>query len=280
MSTPFIDDLLSPYIINPSKMKVQTRRELAASINAKLQMLDDKKVLSVDFLEDDNPYKAFLKERTPASLDALLQAISEAKEWRNANPYQYRLPNTMFQGTLSTKFLEIVEEDRLISALGLWVDDFSPVLMTTEPTASLAIASKFDAIFLGKFGKIVWEDTLTPGGSFYLWSNWLNDKSDAFFMDALEKAHAAFGERLPLFDKYESYIKSKYKDSQDERLDEMIAFLVEPSAYETMNAIGRMNETESEGEDGGTHFGKLESDGLRRWEAKVRREQALNAMNV
>mmetsp|Transcript_31587 Transcript_31587/g.70721 ORF Transcript_31587/g.70721 Transcript_31587/m.70721 type:complete len:635 (-) Transcript_31587:3277-5181(-) len=273
MSIPFIDDLLSPYIINPSKMKVKIRRELAASINAKLQMLVDKQILSVDFLDDSHPYKTFLKERTPASVQLLLQAISVSKEWRFANPYQ-RLPTNMFPGTLSTKFIVGVENDKLISALGLWVGDFSPVLMTTEPTASLVAAfkSKFDGDFLEKFGRTVWESVVS-GGSYY-WASSLNDKTDAFFLDTLEKAHAAFGERLPLFDQYESYIKTKHEDSSDERLDEMIAFLVKPSAFQTMNSIGRMKKRENEDEDMGTFFAELESDGLRRWELKIRREQA------
>jgi len=272
MSIPFVDDLLSPYIINPSKMKVKTRKELAASINAKLQMIDDKQILSVNFLDDSSPYKVFLKERTPASFDALLQAISEYKEWRKANPYQ-RPPSNLFSGTLSSNFIEAVESDRLIAALGLWVGDFSPVLLSTEPSASLATASKFDADFLKKFVKIVWEDTVS-GGSYFLGSM-LKDKTDAFFIDALEKSHAAFGERLPLFDQYESYLKKKHEHSEDERVDEMIAFLAEPSEYQTMSSIGRMKKGKSEDDDTGAFFAKLETDGLRRWEWKIRQEQAI-----
>merc|ERR1712232_1048865 len=241
-------------------MGVKTRKELAASINAKLQMLVDKQIITVNFLDDSNPYKAFLKERTPSSFDALHQAISETRKWMSSNPCMSP-PSNMFPGALSTEFLEHVESDNLISALGLWVRDFSPVLMTTEPTASLATASKFDAEFLGKFGKIVWEDTVRYG-TFYLGSS-LKNKTDAFFLDALEKAHAAFGERLPLFDRYESFIKTKYKDSKDERLDEMIAFLVNPFSFQTMNTIGRMKKRKGEEKDFGT-FAELENNGLRR----------------
>lgn len=69
LETPFINSLLKPYIITPSKMKKKTMKELAETINMKLRMIASKNLLAMNYLSDSNPFekgvKQFLRETLP-----------------------------------------------------------------------------------------------------------------------------------------------------------------------------------------------------------------------
>eukprot|EP00580_Thalassiosira_gravida_P017023 CAMPEP_0201668484 /NCGR_PEP_ID=MMETSP0494-20130426/19676_1 /ASSEMBLY_ACC=CAM_ASM_000839 /TAXON_ID=420259 /ORGANISM="Thalassiosira gravida, Strain GMp14c1" /LENGTH=588 /DNA_ID=CAMNT_0048148885 /DNA_START=109 /DNA_END=1872 /DNA_ORIENTATION=- len=130
IGTPFVDSLLLPYIITPSKMKKKILKELAENINSKLRLIAEKKLLTMDFLSDSDPFEAglkhYLREKLP-NLEALFQEdISFCRILNNKN-------------RICHSFFSFLEADKLLSALVHMVNgDISPVLLAVDPSASIA----------------------------------------------------------------------------------------------------------------------------------------------
>eukprot|EP00581_Thalassiosira_minuscula_P009951 CAMPEP_0183708928 /NCGR_PEP_ID=MMETSP0737-20130205/5083_1 /TAXON_ID=385413 /ORGANISM="Thalassiosira miniscula, Strain CCMP1093" /LENGTH=557 /DNA_ID=CAMNT_0025936891 /DNA_START=115 /DNA_END=1788 /DNA_ORIENTATION=+ len=202
MEAGFVHNLLRDYIITPSKMKKKTMKEMADAINGKVEMIVNKDVLSAGFLPVDSPFKQYLREVTPSSIDALIE------QTRSTNFYV---------DDKSTRFISLVEKDQLLAALAsLQNDDLSPVLLTTEPTALLSRSTEyFDSSSLKKIVEAVWRDaTYEIQSSNQRCSHKPFEKNDAYYFDLLAKSQSLFRQYLQKLNRYAAWLKDKHKDDE------------------------------------------------------------------
>jgi len=150
IGTPFVDGLLMPYIITPSKMKKKILKELAENINNKLRLITEKKLLTMDFLSDSDPFEAglkqYLREKLP-NLGALFQEDTTC----------YRVIKN--KDRICHTFVSFLESDQLLSALVHMLDgDISPVLLAVDPSASIARSAikKYKEPTVAKIATSIW----------------------------------------------------------------------------------------------------------------------------
>ena len=153
METAFIDTLLRPYILTPSKMKKSTLKEIAATINEKLRLITNKNLLSMDFLSDTDPFKKALKQHIREKLPDMQTLFSiKRSSWSNENQ-------------ITDTFISCLEGDNLLGAVGFVLEhDIGQVLLNVEgsPAASAAqeAASSYEDDTLSVLAKQVWSECL------------------------------------------------------------------------------------------------------------------------
>lgn len=159
LETSFIDALLKPYVITPSKMKKKVLVELAETINGKLRMIDQKGILAFEFLTDEDPFekalKAYLRDKLPS-----VQALFDVRKIRVRRATTAG-GSDCYTNHVSPEFISLVESDKLFEAVAYMIGDISPVLLTVEPSKSAAAgATKYDESALSKLAEYSWTSSL------------------------------------------------------------------------------------------------------------------------
>jgi len=142
MATPFIASLLKPYIIAPAKMGKKMLKGYAKTINGKLQLITDKKLLVMDFLSKSSPMESALKNhfrKALPNLDGLFEAGTRVNK-------------------IDDELISLLESDKLLGALCHLRNDLSPVLLTAEPSACAArwATYKYNDINMKQLANAVW----------------------------------------------------------------------------------------------------------------------------
>jgi hypothetical protein len=192
--TPYVDDLMRPYLRSVTSIKKNTPKELANEINELLRGLEQ--LLAMDFLSDDDAFetaaKAFFLESFP-SVEAFF-----TKEQH----YSYNRIDSEFSGLL--------KEGHFFKALStLKAYDLSPILLATEPSASLAQSAAYlDASSLKRLAQRAWK------------KHWEFLKKEAFVpaknTQAFQESHNYFGEVLTKLDGYSTWLEAKRASAKSE----------------------------------------------------------------
>ncbi len=188
LETTFIDDLLRPYIITPSKMNKRTLSELAVTINGKLRLITDTNFLNMDYLSESNQFEAALKNY----LREMLPDVNEL-----FRVVRHRINNRLF------KFLQAGE---WMEAAGyLMNDNLSHMLLTIEPTAEIARSTTaYDNSVLKKIADTVWYECLK------------NEESVSIFKERYSRAFDAsqemFGDTIAALDEFYEWLVEQHPD--------------------------------------------------------------------
>ena len=200
LETPFIDSWLKPYIKSPSKMTKKAMKEIAEKINVALALIE--KLLQMDFLSDDDVFEAaaktYLRECFP-NVAALYTC--ESSYLGDVN-------------RMNDSFLALVQGDRFFAALCyLERNDLSPILLVTEPSASLVEASKYlDETSLKTLAKKAWGQK-TPS-MFEL----RDAEDDSWAAEAFSAGHEFFSAAMAKIDNYGTWLEAEGKlDEEDSR---------------------------------------------------------------
>ena len=199
METPFIDTLLAPYIKSPSKMTKKKMKEMAETINAELTRIE--KLLDMEFLSDDDEFeaaaKAFLRECFP-SIEELYVKTDFSRQ----------------KNGLDDVFLRLVQGGYFFGALCyLRKNNLSPILMVTEPSASLVQASKYlDEKSLKQLAKKAWWKNTPP----MYRTQELED--DSWPAKAFTAGHEYFGAAMTKVDNFGKWleVQGKFGEKVDE----------------------------------------------------------------
>jgi len=197
METRFVDHLLEPYVITPSKMKKKILKELAENINGKLRIINDKRLLALDFLSEGHPFEAALKlnlrERLP-DLDALFE------EGKYINSHHSSPGNIIPSNKICVEFLSRLESDDLMGAIGhLMNEDFSPMLLAVNPSARVArsaVNKNYRVETIRKLAKHFWSHCLTRERA----------DSDSRYREAFAASQTMFVEAMEALDEYSAWL--------------------------------------------------------------------------
>jgi len=197
LETPFINVWLAPYIKSPSKMTKKAMKEMAEKINVEIGRIE--KLLEMDFLSDDDDFEAaaktFFRECYP-DVEALYTCHSS-----------YHGPSNM----MTEEFVGLIQGGRFIGALCyLQTNNLSPILLVTEPSASLAQASKYlDETSLKKMARIAWNQTNTSSRALFQ-----DREDDSWAAEAFAAGHKFFGEAMAKVDKFGAWLEGKVDEDK------------------------------------------------------------------
>ena len=193
--TPFVEDLTSPYLRAVSSIKKNTPTELAKEINTFLRSLDQ--LLAMNFLSDDDAFesaaKAFFRESFPNA-----DAVFNARSYYSSN-------------RLDSNFRGFMKEDCFFRALCYLKEyDLSPMILATEPSASLAKASNYlNESSLKRVAQRAWKkhfDFLKTEESF----------DSAKNTRGFQETHNYFGQVLAKLDEYSTWLDAKREAAKSE----------------------------------------------------------------
>ena len=131
MRIPFVDDLLQPYIITPSKLRKKILKTIAETINDKLIIIIDSNFVSLNFFSQDDHYEGALKQYFQSKIPNLESLLS----WRR---------------TFDDTFLSLLKNDKPIEALFyLQKENFKKLLLSeinedTESVSSTSTLSQYN----------------------------------------------------------------------------------------------------------------------------------------
>lgn len=184
--TPFIEDLVDPWIRSKGIINDNTSTEVANKINEILRLFP--KLLELNFLSDDDAFekaaKAFFREKFP-NVEALFNNTSGSRFGSN---------------DLDSQFVDLLKDGQSFKAMcSLGRNDLSPVLLATEPTASLASSSSHLGIDFRTLARRVWRkhwDHLDTDSSFDSTKNTL----------AFQASHNYIGQIIAKVDRYAKWL--------------------------------------------------------------------------
>jgi len=202
LETPFINAWLAPYIKSPSKMTKKAMKEMAEKINVEIERIE--KLLEMDFLSDDDDFEAaakiFFRECYP-DVEALYTCHSSSSS--------YHGPSNM----MTEDFVRLIQGGRFLGALCyLQTNNLSPILLVTEPSASLAQISKYlDETSLKKLAQRAWNKTKTNTSSRALFQD---REDDSWAAEAFAAGHKFFGEAMAKVDKFGAWLEGKVDEDK------------------------------------------------------------------
>ena len=205
METAFIDTLLRPYILSPSKMKKSTQREIAATINEKLRLITSKNLLAMDFLSDTDPFEKALKQHLREKLPDMQTLFSIKKSsWSRSN-----------ENRITDTFISCLEGDNLLGAVGFVLEhDIGQVLLNVEgsPVALAAqeAANSYEDETLTVLAKEVWNQHCR---SWYVPPEELNEIRQRYVM-AFQESQKVFVDLLHKLNEYYNWLLEKYKSEE------------------------------------------------------------------
>ena len=138
---PFIQGLMEPYLISPSKIRKSTLKAIADKINAKLQMIHERHFLNLEFLSANDPFEAALKRNFS---DDLLDFDSVGSRFRQMH---WRDDNMFF---------DLLENNKVTAALAELYDDrdFSCILLPAD------VEDEEQLLLLERLASTVWQRKL------------------------------------------------------------------------------------------------------------------------
>jgi hypothetical protein len=197
--------------------------EAANKINEILRLFP--KLLRLDFLSGDDTFEsaalAFFREKFP-NVEALFNNTSNY--WSNG---------------LNSKFVDLLKDGQSFRALSsLERNDLSPILLATEPTASLANSSShLNGDSLKSLASRVWRkhwDHLETDSSFDSTKNTL----------AFQASHNYFGQVLSKVDRYATWLAEEADALDEDRRKSMVNEII--SGYNSQTLDYFMEQTEFE----------------------------------
>jgi len=202
MKTNFIDNLLRPYILVPSKCKVKTKKELANTINQKLELFESKNLLALEFLSDDDPFETKVKERLGGNFPDIETLFSSSR--------------------IDDRFMTHLENDRLLDALGSLVGhNFSETLYSLESSASAITKAintdGYDNEGIQRMIQSIWSKCLSKAGvNTYAWQGPNEDSEKSLkerYHEAFNSSQTMFGEVLTALDEFKTFC-SKHESEE------------------------------------------------------------------
>eukprot|EP00978_Attheya_sp_CCMP212_P024175 scaffold75561_cov55-Attheya_sp.AAC.8 len=128
---PFVHNLMEPYIIIPGNIRKHILKEIADEINSKLRLIEEKHLWTLDFLSENDPFEAALKQHF--SKTALASYDNLFDNTRYVSPYSGYTVNRFERGLADDKFFKFLKKDQLLDALAhLRVKDLSFLLLPDE----------------------------------------------------------------------------------------------------------------------------------------------------
>lgn len=220
--------------------------EAANKINEILRLFP--KLLELDFLSDEDAFEgaalAFFREKFP-NVEALFNNTSNY--WSNG---------------LNSKFVDLLKDGQSFKALSsLERNDLSPILLATEPTASLASSSShLNDDSLKNLARRVWRkhwDHLETDSSFDSTKNTL----------AFQASHGYFGQVLAKVDRYATWLGQEEDALDEDRRKSMVNEVVSGYHSQTMDYFMEQNDFQL--------VKKYQTDGDFRWD-EIRRMRGQN----
>mmetsp|Transcript_12065 Transcript_12065/g.17324 ORF Transcript_12065/g.17324 Transcript_12065/m.17324 type:complete len:572 (+) Transcript_12065:75-1790(+) len=196
LETPFIDSWLKPYIKSPSKMNKKVMKEMAEKINVELHRIE--KLLEMDFLSDDDDFeaaaKSYLRECFP-NVEALYSCVGGSPSHKC--------------NLMDDEFLVLIQNDRFFGALSyLKRNDLSPILLVTEPSASLVQAStNLEESSLKMLAKKAWLHKRVSKDT----------EDDSWLAGAFATGHEYFGAVMTKIDNFVLWLEAEGKLDEDTR---------------------------------------------------------------
>ncbi|KAL7467478.1 hypothetical protein ACHAXS_007725 [Conticribra weissflogii] len=153
MHVPFVDDVLEPYILAPSKARKKVLKEVADEINSKFQMILDKDFLSLSFLSDEEPFESRLKHFFRGNIGPSLSDLVNFKMENHSNDKVCRV---------TSEFLSLIDNDKFVEALNHLAEGLHFVLFHDfrergHPSSSYLTR---DLEYQNKFSRYVWQKEL------------------------------------------------------------------------------------------------------------------------
>jgi len=203
MKTIFIDELLRPYILVPSKCKVKTKKEIAATITQKLGLFESKNLLALEFLSMNDPFEKKVKERLGEMFPNVETLFSSSR--------------------IDDRFMKYLENDQLLDALGSLVGhNFSETLYSIQPSASAITKAidtdGFDNEGIQRMIQSIWSKCLSKVGvNTYSWQgpNEDNEKSlKQRYHEAFDSSQTMFGEVLTALEEFKTFCSKKHESEE------------------------------------------------------------------
>ena len=203
MKTIFIDELLRPYILVPSKCKVKTKKELANTINQKLGLFESKNLLALEFLSDNDPFEKKVKQRLGENFPNVETLFSSSR--------------------IDDRFMTFLENDQLLDALGSLVrHNFSETLYSIEPSAAAITKAintdGFDGEGIQRMIQSVWSKCLSKAGvNTYAWQGPNEDSEKSLkqrYHEAFDSSQTMFGEVLTALDNFKTFCAKKHESEE------------------------------------------------------------------
>lgn len=214
--TPFIEDLVDPWIRSKGIINDNTATEVANKINEILRLFQ--KLLELNFLSDDDAFekaaKAFFREKFP-NVEAL---------FNNTSSYRYG------SSDLNSQFVDLLKDGQYFKAICSLVErsDLSSVLLATEPTASLASSSSHLGSDFSTLARRVW------------WKHWGHLETDGSFDStkntlAFQASHNYIGQIFDKVDRYAEWLGHEDKVDEEYRRKSMIRDIVCGYNWQTLD---------------------------------------------
>ncbi|KAL7458347.1 hypothetical protein ACHAWC_010176 [Mediolabrus comicus] len=219
--TPFIEDIMDPYVSGYPHDEAAT--EAANKINEILRLFP--KLVKLDFLSDDDTFEsaalAFFREKFP-NVEALFN--NDSNYWSNG---------------LNSKFVDLLKDGQSFKALSsLERNDLSPILLATEPTASLANSSShLNGDSIKNLARRVWRkhwDHLETDSSFDSTKNTL----------AFQASHNYFGQVLAKVERYATFLREEADALDEDRRKSMVNEVISGYNSQTLDYFMEQNEFE------------------------------------
>lgn len=210
--TPFIEDLVNPWVRSNGIINDNTATEVAEKINQSLRLFP--KLLELDFLSDDDAFekagKAFFREKFP-NVEALFNNTSSF--WSNG---------------LNSKFVDLLKDGQSFKAIcSLERNDLSPLLLATEPTASRS-STHLSSNSRKSLARRVWRkhwDHLDTDSSFDSTKNTL----------AFQASHNYIGQIFAKLDRYATWLGQEEKIADEDRRKSMLNEIVNGYYSQTLD---------------------------------------------
>ena len=266
LEVDFINDLLKPYIVAPSKMKKKIMSDVAGTINSKLQMIAEKNLVEMEFLSDTDPFEKELKQYIRDQLPNVeaVYTVSRKESYEKGIYKNTRLDN---------RFFTLLEEGKCFDAIVYLIGlrkDVGQVLLAVEPSASVSnTATDYDDETVQNIADVAWsvciEKEMPP--------SWRVDPEEAKakkeeplkvrYGKAFTASQEMFASVFAALGEYDEWLLEKYPDEEDRR------------AYQRNNAVQKGWGAERSLEQTlKKDFDELDKASEYRWNRRVQQQQA------
>lgn len=195
---PFVDGLLKEYVLAPSKMRKKNMKDVADKINSKLQLIDDRNFLNLNFLSEDDAFEGALKNHFSNKLSGIDELLATKAVKINA----FNRSTTI--SPIDAKFFTLLEDEKLVVALAHLKDD------------------NLSSLLLPQGAAVQHQDLLANLANNIWWSKLKQEDqtNDGRFGRAFAASQTSFGDARLAIDAYILWLQEKYPgEDQQERRD-------------------------------------------------------------
>lgn len=192
MHVTFLDEVLEPYIIAPSKATKKIIKQLADEINSKFQIILDKGFLSLSFLSEDDPFESRLKHFFDGKIGPSLSDLVSFKIDNHSDDEACRV---------DSEFISLIANNKFIDALNHLAKGLHFVLLhdfREHEDLSRSYYLARDINFQNKFSRYVWQNELKAQ----------EGKEDAdLYKSAFTSVHSKFRDLWSAILNYEDWLE-------------------------------------------------------------------------